>query len=116
MTAGQQYRGRRASTRRFAGRPIRAERRHQGARPGDRQDDVDVPADQGSLTNGVPRRRGTCSLPRRATGPDRTRFEDRHLWRQTGGDHAASPMSYAVDGRQYVALAERRRRELRRRQ
>jgi PQQ-dependent dehydrogenase (methanol/ethanol family) len=30
----------------------------------------------------------------------------RHLWHfQTGGNNAASPMSYAVDGRQFVALA-----------
>jgi alcohol dehydrogenase (cytochrome c) len=30
----------------------------------------------------------------------------RALWRyQTGGNMAASPMSYAVDGRQYVAVA-----------
>jgi alcohol dehydrogenase (cytochrome c) len=28
-----------------------------------------------------------------------------HLWHyQTGGNHAASPISYAIDGRQYVAL------------
>src|SRR5262249_62243159 len=30
----------------------------------------------------------------------------RHLWHvQTGGNNAASPMSYAVGGRQFVALA-----------
>ena len=30
----------------------------------------------------------------------------RHLWHyQTGGNNAASPMSYAIDGRQYIALA-----------
>ncbi len=29
----------------------------------------------------------------------------KHLWHyQTGGNHAASPISYAIDGRQYVAL------------
>ena len=29
-----------------------------------------------------------------------------YLWHyQTGGNHAASPMSYAIDGKQYVALA-----------
>ena len=28
-----------------------------------------------------------------------------HLWHyQTGGTHTASPISYAIDGRQYVAL------------
>jgi outer membrane protein assembly factor BamB len=28
-----------------------------------------------------------------------------HLWHyQTGGNHSASPISYAVDGRQYLAL------------
>lgn len=30
----------------------------------------------------------------------------KYLWHyQTGGNHAASPMSYAIDGKQYVALA-----------
>ena len=30
----------------------------------------------------------------------------KHLWHfQTGGNNAASPISYAIDGRQYVALA-----------
>jgi alcohol dehydrogenase (cytochrome c) len=30
----------------------------------------------------------------------------RHLWHiQTGGNMAASPISYAVDGRQFVAIA-----------
>ena len=29
----------------------------------------------------------------------------KYLWHyQTGGNHAASPISYAIDGRQYVAL------------
>jgi glucose dehydrogenase len=29
----------------------------------------------------------------------------KHLWYyQTGGNHSASPISYAVDGRQYLAL------------
>ena len=29
-----------------------------------------------------------------------------YLWHfQTGGNHAASPMSYAIDGKQFVALA-----------
>ena len=29
-----------------------------------------------------------------------------YLWHfQTGGNHQASPMSYAIDGKQYVALA-----------
>ena len=30
----------------------------------------------------------------------------KHLWHiQTGGNNAASPISYAVDGRQFVAIA-----------
>ena len=30
----------------------------------------------------------------------------KYLWHyQTGGNHQASPISYAIDGKQYVALA-----------
>ena len=30
----------------------------------------------------------------------------KYLWHfQTGGNHAASPMSYAIDGKQYISLA-----------
>ena len=40
-----------------------------------------------------------------ATSSRSTRRPGKHLWHfQTGGNHAASPISYAVDGRQYVAL------------
>jgi alcohol dehydrogenase (cytochrome c) len=29
----------------------------------------------------------------------------KYLWHyQTGGNHAAAPISYAIDGRQYIAL------------
>jgi alcohol dehydrogenase (cytochrome c) len=63
---------------------------------------------QGSITNGVlatgggvlfvSTRDGNISALDAKTGS--------HLWHfQTGGNHAASPMSYAVDGKQYVALS-----------
>ena len=63
---------------------------------------------QGSLANGVlatgggllfvSTRDGNVSALDARTG--------RTLWHfQTGGNHAASPMAYAVDGKQYVALA-----------
>ena len=63
---------------------------------------------QGSLSNGVlatggnvlfaSTRDGYLSAFDAKTGEHRWHF-------QTGGAHAASPMSYAVDGRQYVALS-----------
>ena len=76
--------------------------------PGDRQDDVDFKLLQGSLTNGVlatARERALRLDPRRQ--PDRARREDRHapVALPDQRAHAASPMSYAIDGRQYVALA-----------
>src|SRR5436190_12356705 len=63
---------------------------------------------QGSITNGVlatgggvlfvSTRDGNISALDMKTGA--------HLWHfQTGGNHAASPISYAVDGRQYLALS-----------
>ena len=63
---------------------------------------------QGSITNGVlatgggvlfvSTRDGNLSALDMKTGA--------HLWHfQTGGNHAASPISYAVDGRQYLALS-----------
>ena len=48
-----------------------------------------------------------CCSPRRATATSSrsTRKTGKHLWHyQTGGNHAAAPISYAIDGRQYVAL------------
>ena len=63
---------------------------------------------QGSITNGVlatgggvlfvSTRDGNLSALDMKTGA--------HLWHfQTGANHAASPISYAVDGRQYLALS-----------
>jgi alcohol dehydrogenase (cytochrome c) len=63
---------------------------------------------QGSITNGVlataggllfvSTRDGNISALDAKTGA--------HVWHfQTGGSHAASPISYAVDGRQYIALS-----------
>jgi PQQ-dependent dehydrogenase (methanol/ethanol family) len=63
---------------------------------------------QGSLTNGVlatgggllfvSTRDGNLSALDARTG--------RNLWHfQTGGNHAASPMAYAIDGKQYIALS-----------
>jgi PQQ-dependent dehydrogenase (methanol/ethanol family) len=63
---------------------------------------------QGSLTNGVlatgggvlfvSTRDGNLSALDAKTG--------KHLWHfQTGGNHSAAPMTYAIDGKQYVALS-----------
>ena len=62
---------------------------------------------QGSLTNGVLATGGNVLFASSRDGnliglDART---GKHLWHyQTGGNHAASPISYAVDGRQYVAI------------
>jgi PQQ-dependent dehydrogenase (methanol/ethanol family) len=62
---------------------------------------------QGSLTNGVLATAGGVVFASSRDGniialDART---GKHLWHyQTGGNHAASPISYAIDGRQYVAL------------
>jgi alcohol dehydrogenase (cytochrome c) len=63
---------------------------------------------QGSVTNGVLATGGNLLFAAIRDGNlvalDAT--SGRHLWHvQTGGSLAASPMSYAVDGRQYVAIA-----------
>jgi len=63
---------------------------------------------QGSLTNGVLATAGNVVFG--AIGDGNLVALDaatgRHLWHaQTGGNMASSPMSYAVDGRQYVAIA-----------
>ncbi len=68
----------------------------------------DFPLIQGSLTNGVLATRGGVTLAASADGnfialDSKT---GKALWKfQTGGAMAASPISYAVDGRQYVAIA-----------
>jgi PQQ-dependent dehydrogenase (methanol/ethanol family) len=62
---------------------------------------------QGSLTNGVLATAGGVLFASSRDGniialDART---GKHLWHyQTGGNHAAAPISYAIDGRQYVAL------------
>ncbi len=62
---------------------------------------------QGSLSNGVLATAGGLVFASSRDGniialDART---GKHLWHyQTGGNHAASPISYAIDGRQYVAL------------
>lgn len=64
---------------------------------------------QGSLQNGVLATGEGCCLPR----PDRNIIAldaktGKYLWHfQTSGNHVASPMSYAVDGRQNIALTAR---------
>ena len=66
------------------------------------------PLYQGSLTNGV---LATGSNVLFASSRDGNMIAldaktGKYLWHyQTGGNHAASPISYAVDGRQYVALS-----------
>jgi PQQ-dependent dehydrogenase (methanol/ethanol family) len=63
---------------------------------------------QGSLTNGVLATAGNVLFASSRDG-NLIALDSKtgaHLWHfQTGGDHAASPVSYAVGGRQYVALA-----------
>jgi PQQ-dependent dehydrogenase (methanol/ethanol family) len=62
---------------------------------------------QGSLSNGVLATAGGLLFASSRDGnvialDART---GRYLWHyQTGGNHAASPISYAIDGRQYIAL------------
>jgi alcohol dehydrogenase (cytochrome c) len=62
---------------------------------------------QGSLANGVLATAGNVLFASSRDGnlialDART---GKHLWHyQTGGNHAASPISYAIDGRQYVAI------------
>ena len=62
---------------------------------------------QGSLANGVLATAGNLLF---ASSRDGNLIAldaktGKHLWHyQTGGNHAASPISYAIDGRQYVAL------------
>ena len=66
------------------------------------------PLMQGSLTNGVLATAGNVLFASSRDG-NLIALDSKtgaHLWHfQTGGDHAASPMSYAIDGKQYVALA-----------
>ncbi len=62
---------------------------------------------QGSLANGVLATGGNVLF---ASSRDGNLIaldarNGKHLWHyQTGGNHAASPISYAIDGRQYVAI------------
>jgi PQQ-dependent dehydrogenase (methanol/ethanol family) len=68
----------------------------------------DVKTFQGSLTNGLLVTAGNVVFASTRDG-NLIALDARtgtHLWHyQTGGSHAASPISYAVDGRQYVALS-----------
>ena len=86
-----------------------AERRHQGARPGNRKDacgSSDLPGF--AMTNGVLATGGNVVFASVRDGNivALDAKTGKHLWHfQTGGNNAASPMSYAVDGKQYVALA-----------
>ena len=63
---------------------------------------------QGSLANGVLATGGNVLFASTRDG-NITALDAKtgvHLWHfQTGGAHAASPMSYAVDGKQYIALS-----------
>ena len=65
------------------------------------------PLFQGSLTNGVLATAGNVLFGSIADGnlvalDSKT---GKYLWHyQTGNRHAAAPMSYSVDGKQYVAL------------
>ena len=62
---------------------------------------------QGSLTNGVLATAGGVLFASSRDGNILAldAKTGKHLWHyQTGGNHAAAPISYAIDGRQYVAL------------
>lgn len=66
------------------------------------------PLYQGSLTNGVLATGGNVLFVSARDGNiiGLDAKTGKYLWHyQTGGNNAASPMSYAVDGKQYVALA-----------
>jgi len=66
------------------------------------------PSLRGSLSNGVLATAGNVVF---ASSPDGNIFAldsktGKHLWHfQTNGNHSASPMSFAIDGKQYVALS-----------
>jgi alcohol dehydrogenase (cytochrome c) len=81
--------------------------RDQGDRSGLRQDDVGLQDFQRSLTTGV-LATGQCRLRRhrRRQSVALDAKTGKHLWHvQTNSNLSASPMSYAVDGRQFVAIA-----------
>ena len=66
------------------------------------------PLFQGSLTNGVLATGGNVLFVSSRDGNivALDAKTGKYLWHfQTGGNHSASPMSYAIDGRQFVALA-----------
>ena len=66
------------------------------------------PLYQGSLTNGVLATGGNVVFVSSRDGNILAldAKTGKYLWHfQTGGNHQASPMSYAIDGKQYVALA-----------
>jgi alcohol dehydrogenase (cytochrome c) len=66
------------------------------------------PLFQGSLTNGVLATAGNVLFVSSRDGNILAldAKTGKYLWHfQTGGAHSASPMSYAIDGRQFVALA-----------
>jgi len=110
MTAGQQYTGSgRASTPAVRGPADPAP--NAGIKALDPETGKTMwtfPLIQGSLTNGVLATAGNVLFASSRDG-NLIALDSKTgalLWHfQTGGDHAASPMSYAVDGRQYVALA-----------
>ncbi|RPI50830.1 MAG: PQQ-dependent dehydrogenase, methanol/ethanol family, partial [Acidobacteria bacterium] len=111
MTRGQQYLGRG----RAAGPPPARGPNQPAPNAGIKALDPDTgktmwsyPLYQGSLTNGVLATAGNVVF---VSSRDGNIFAldaktGKYLWHfQTGGNHQASPMSYAVDGRQHVALA-----------
>jgi len=67
-----------------------------------------TPLFQGSLTNGVLGTGGNVLFVSSRDGNILAldAKSGKYLWHfQTGGNHQASPISYAIDGKQYVALA-----------
>ena len=108
---GQQYIGRGPATGRSPARGPNDPERSAGIKAIDPENGKtvwDVKLFQGSLTNGVLATAGGVVFAAVRDG-NLIALDARtgaHLWHvQTGGNMAASPMSYAVDGRQYVAIS-----------
>ena len=110
VTRGQQYLGADGPRGRHRSRPESAgeQRRHQGIDPETGKTVWSNPLFQGSLTNGVLATGGNVVFVSSRDGNILAldAKTGKYLWHfQTGGNHQASPLSYAIDGKQYVALA-----------
>ena len=111
MTRGQQYLGRGRAAGPAPARGPNQPAPNAGIKALDPETGKTVwsyPLYQGSLTNGVLATGGNLLFVSSRDGNmiALDAKTGKYLWHyQTGGNHAASPMSYAVDGKQYVALS-----------